>query len=155
MNQTNPNVVHYWRLKAFIHCVIFLVILLILFFINQWFDLVSLPNWSVLLIIGIITVQWLFYIGFRPRLKAKYWRYKLHEDQLEIIKGIWFRNQVSIPLLRVQNIESDVGPIAKKFGIAELKVTTASQTNHLPELNAEEASRIQQSIQTSIETSLN
>lgn len=153
-NETNIDVVRYWRIKAFIHCLIFLVILISLYFLNQFLDLINVPEWTLLFVLLILVAQWLFYIAFRPSLKAKHWRYDLNENQLIIFKGLWVRQQISIPLMRVQNIESDIGPIAKAFDIAELRVTTASQTNYLPELKREEAFEIQRNIQENIQTSL-
>ncbi|MFC6464844.1 PH domain-containing protein [Marinilactibacillus sp. GCM10026970] len=150
MNQTNPNVIRYWRIKSFIHCSFFLAVIIVLFLMNQFFKFFTVPDWIFGLTGILITIQWIFFIGIRPSFKAKYWRYSLNEDQLIIYKGLWRREQITIPLLRVQTIESDIGPIANSFDLAEIRVTTAFQTNYLPELKQEEAFEIQERIQTTL-----
>ncbi|WP_225743533.1 PH domain-containing protein [Marinilactibacillus sp. Marseille-P9653] len=153
-NRTHYDVVRYWRLKALIHCMIFLVIIISIVLLNQFFDFFIVPEWVLRLIIFLFVVQWIIFIGIRPPFKAKYWRYDIIENQLVIFKGIWIREQITIPLMRIQNIELDIGPIAKAFDIVELRVTTSSQTNYLPELKREEALEIQSKIQERIQMSL-
>ena len=48
------------------------------------------------------------------------------DDDFLIRKGIMFRRLTLIPYGRIQYVELSEGPIARHYGIAELKIHTAS-----------------------------
>lgn len=54
---------------------------------------------------------------------------------LEIRSGIWWRSQISVPLVRVQHTDVHQGPLMRKFGLAKLIVHTAGTENSAVELN--------------------
>lgn len=66
------------------------------------------------------------------------------EDEFMIRRGILFRKLTLIPYGRIQYVDVEEGPIARKFGIARIKMNTASaQTDAgLEGLPVAEASRL-------------
>lgn len=52
--------------------------------------------------------------------------YALARDEFLIRKGIMFRRLTIIPFGRIQYVEVSEGPVARAFGIAEIKLHTAS-----------------------------
>ena len=73
--------------------------------------------------------------------------YALGEDHLLWRKGIMFREMNVIPYGRMQFVDTSQGPLARHFGMAEVKLHTAAATtdatiNGLPTAEAEHLRRI-------------
>jgi membrane protein YdbS with pleckstrin-like domain len=56
----------------------------------------------------------------------KSWRYAERADDLLIAHGIVFRQLVVVPYGRMQFVDVEAGPVERKFGIATVKLHTAS-----------------------------
>lgn len=67
-------------------------------------------------------------------------------EELTIASGILFRSVNTIPYGRVQSVKIDEGPIDRRYGLAQLTLSTAAagSTVHLPGLPKEEAERLRQ-----------
>jgi len=68
--------------------------------------------------------------------------YRLRDDDLVFRKGIMFLRVVAVPYGRMQLVDINRGPIARAFGLSELKLVTAAAASHitipgLPEADAE------------------
>lgn len=68
--------------------------------------------------------------------------YRLREDDLVFRRGIMFLRVVAVPYGRMQLVDINRGPIARAFGLSELKLVTAAAASHvtipgLPEADAE------------------
>jgi uncharacterized protein len=95
---------------------------------------ISLPG----LIVGIASGTWLLVpavllgavllvrllAGWRRRYAARF-RCVLLPDGLLLRRGVWWRKESFVPRARIQHTDVDEGPIARRFGIATLKVFTA------------------------------
>jgi membrane protein YdbS with pleckstrin-like domain len=80
--------------------------------------------------------------AFTPR-RVRAIGYQLRDDDLVLRKGIMFLRVVSVPYGRMQLVDLNRGPIARAFGLSELKLVTAAAASHitipgLPEADAEE-----------------
>ncbi|MGP5386698.1 PH domain-containing protein [Brachybacterium tyrofermentans] len=65
------------------------------------------------------------------------------EEDLTIASGIMFREVQTIPYGRVQSVTIDEGPVARRYGLAQITVSTAGDsTAVLPGLPRQEAERL-------------
>lgn len=65
------------------------------------------------------------------------------EEDLTIASGIMFREVQTIPYGRVQSVTIDEGPVARRYGLAQITVSTAGDsTAVLPGLPKQEAERL-------------
>lgn len=79
---------------------------------------------------------------FTPR-RVRALGYRDDEDHLTVADGIMFRTVQTIPYGRVQSVKIDEGPIARKYGLATLELTTAANgTVTVSGLPREEAERL-------------
>ena len=90
--------------------------------------------------VGVLAVLTLWTLWLIPR-QVRAMGYALAEDEFLIRKGIMFRSLTLIPFGRIQYVEVSEGPIARAFGIAEVKLHTASAEtsgtlNGVPSLEA-------------------
>ncbi|MEO8528030.1 MAG: PH domain-containing protein [Pseudolysinimonas sp.] len=103
------------------------------------FGITQNPWWLIapaaVLIIGIVIA------AFIPR-RVRSIGYRLRDDDLVFRRGIMFLRVVAVPYGRMQLVDINRGPIARGFGLSELKLVTAAAASHitipgLPEADAE------------------
>lgn len=78
--------------------------------------------WIAFAVLVCVSLWDLWFISRQVKAMA----FALAGDEFCIRKGIMFRRLTLIPYGRIQYIEISEGPIARMFGIAEIKVHTAS-----------------------------
>lgn len=96
--------------------------------------------WLVALPIAVLVLHALL-AAFTPR-RVRALGYQLRQDDLVFRKGIMFLRIVSVPYGRMQLVDLNRGPIARAFGLSELKLVTAAAASHitipgLPEADAD------------------
>ena len=82
-------------------------------------------------------------------------RYRLTDRILQVLRGWLFHVDTIVPLVRVQHIDINRGPLDKLFGTATLVVHTAGTHNSivsLPGLSPDRAAEIRDSIREHIRT---
>jgi len=62
---------------------------------------------------------------FWPSIEYRYQRYRVNAEGIEIRRGVWWREVISVPRSRVQHTDVNQGPIERRFGIAHLVIHTA------------------------------
>lgn len=77
----------------------------------------------------------------------RYWRswgYAELDDDLYITRGLWFKQLTVVPYGRMQVVEVESGPIERAFGLATVKLVTASASTDatIPGLPPEEAAAL-------------
>lgn len=77
----------------------------------------------------------------------RYWRswgYAELDDDLYITRGLWFKQLTVVPYGRMQVVEVESGPIERTFGLATVKLVTASASTDatIPGLPPEEAAAL-------------
>jgi membrane protein YdbS with pleckstrin-like domain len=80
--------------------------------------------------------------AFTPR-RVRALGYQLRADDLVFRRGIMFLRVVAVPYGRMQLVDINRGPVARGFGLSELKLVTAAASSHvtipgLPEDEAED-----------------
>ncbi|MDH3627751.1 MAG: PH domain-containing protein [Acidobacteriota bacterium] len=84
-----------------------------------------------------------------PPLQYRHTRYRMDQEGIWIIRGVWFRGETSIPITRIQHIDVTQGPIERAFGLGTLIIYTAG-TQHASEslagLSHEEATRLRDTL---------
>jgi membrane protein YdbS with pleckstrin-like domain len=101
---------------------------------------VSGEPWLLVIPAAVLLVHVLI-AAFTPR-RVRAMGYRLRDDDLVFRKGIMFLRVVAVPYGRMQLVDINRGPIARAFGLSELKLVTAAAASHitipgLPEADAE------------------
>jgi membrane protein YdbS with pleckstrin-like domain len=102
---------------------------------------------------GPIALITFIYMIFTPR-RVRSIGYLLRDDDLLFRRGIMWQRFVAVPYGRMQLIDVNRGPVARAFGLSELKFVTASATTGvvLPGLPADEADRLRDHLVAVAET---
>jgi len=141
-NQLSPKIKRVWRLNDAIWLTLSLLVPAIVFgavylaSIEFWSLVVALV-FAALYVLGIIV-----FIAVLPPIRFVRWRYELSEDFLDIARGIVWKKRFIIPFIRVQNTDTQQGPILRAFGLASVTVSTAAGNHSIPGLDSATAEQL-------------
>ncbi|WP_040978182.1 PH domain-containing protein [Oceanobacillus jeddahense] len=133
-----------WQLTAHIYAFIFLLITIGAIVVYNIFDF--LPIWIVFTLAGLTIVEWIITVFIIPKLRWRRWRYQVYDQEIYIQHGILIVTRTIVPMIRVQHVDTQQGPILKKYKLATLEISTAATTHQIPALLEEEASDLRDQI---------
>ncbi|PGZ94346.1 hypothetical protein COE51_22730 [Bacillus pseudomycoides] len=142
-NQIHSSMVRVWQINSLITSGIGLIITIAYFIFMIKFDW---TGWIFgALVIALLVYAPLGYLVF-PNLRQRYHSYQLNEEEMEIQHGMFVVQRVLVPMIRIQHITIEQGPIMRKYGLTELKVSTAAMTHGIPGLTMREAEQLKRQI---------
>ncbi len=123
----------FWGLAVMIIPVAYLIL------VHIMLDLPPVFGW---LAIGATVIFTLFAAVIIPRLKMYYWRYEIHDHEIDIQHGIIIIRRTLIPMIRIQHVDTEHGPVMRFFGLATLRISTAATDHRIPALSQEKAAEL-------------
>ncbi|CAM4085745.1 membrane protein [Bacillus manliponensis] len=142
-NEIHPNMVKVWQISSLVTSGIGLIVTIAYFILMIKFDWTGWIFGG--LVICLLAYAPLAYLVF-PSMRQRYYSYRLQEDELEIQKGMYTVERVLIPMVRVQHVTVEQGPLMRKYGLAELKIATAATGHSIPGLTIREAEQLKRQI---------
>ncbi|GAA0610653.1 PH domain-containing protein [Virgibacillus siamensis] len=112
----------------------------VLTFIFDW------PVWIIAIAIVISAISTYFFVFLLPVLRWRRWRYEVFEQEIYIQHGILIVSRTLVPMIRVQHVDTQQGPILKKYKLASVTISTAATTHEIPALLEEDASELRDRI---------
>lgn len=146
MQSLDPRVVNLWRLQGLARLATFWLPMLLV--AGGWlgFRFGAVPAAVTVGAVGVvlasITVAW-------PGVAWRAFRYGVRADDLLVESGVLFRHTVSIPLDRIQHVDTRQGPMERAFGLSRLVVYTAagmSADGSIPGLEEREADALRDTL---------
>lgn len=107
--------------------------------------------WGVL---GTFVLYKLMGLILYPLIEYKQWRYAISEDKVDIRHGIFFVTNTVIPIIRIQHITIDQGPINRRFGLYNVEISLASDSFEIECLSHQVASEIVENLTNKLYTRL-
>ncbi len=98
-----------------------------------------LPFLAALVLFAVLTVV-------MPDLRWRRWRYEIREDEVDLQRGIVWVSRTLVPLARIQHVDTQSGPLQRRFGLATVVFYTAAGANQIPELSAPVAAEVRDRI---------
>lgn len=94
-------------------------------------------------VLAVVTVGMVVWLAFTPR-RVRAIGYQLRADDLVFRRGIGWQRLVSVPYGRMQLVDITRGPVARAFGLSELKLVTAAASTNvtIPGLLAADAEEL-------------
>ena len=74
-----------------------------------------------------------------PELRWRRWRWEVRDEEIDLRHGALTEVRTIVPMARVQHVDSEVGPLERRLGLASVWVHTASGAFEIPALDAERA----------------
>jgi len=95
-------------------------------------------NIVIAIIIGLLLLNTFIY----PKIEYKQWRYMITKDKIEFSEGIYYITTTIVPIVRVQHIKVNQGPINRMYKLADLHIYTAGGSHRIPNIEVEKAEEI-------------
>lgn len=132
-----------WRLYGWIQTIILALIAAILIFLMIKFEW---SNWILPISIGVVLLSVICSIIIFPSIRWKIWRYEVREQEIEIQSGLFVVKRTLIPMVRVQHVDTEQGPILKKYNLANISISSAATVHTIPMLQLEDADTLRMKI---------
>ena len=105
---------------------------------------VGLQSWGACLLVALPVLLVAAGLWWWAGSNARRWGYAERAEDLYVRHGALFRRLVAVPYGRMQYVDVHAGPLERAFGIAGVRLHTASPgtSAHIPGLPVEEAARL-------------
>ncbi|MEO9886814.1 MAG: PH domain-containing protein [Balneola sp.] len=110
---------------------------------------VGMNKFDPVVLILIILPSLVFYLFTGlviPKLRWQRWRYEVNEDAIDLLRGFVFKTRTVVPINRVQHVDTNQGPIYRKYKLSSVKISTAATTHEIPALDDETATEVRNKI---------
>jgi membrane protein YdbS with pleckstrin-like domain len=123
----DQRVIQLWRLSVGLLFAVLWLVALVSLLIQGWFQ----PDWLWPLLFGwcALVLASAALVMWYPARAYQAWSWRIDNKVLETRSGIWFRHTRLLPLSRLQHIDLESGPLARRFGLASLVLHTAGTQN--------------------------
>jgi len=139
----HPDYLKVYRLNGAITAVISLVLVIGYLALALWKDWTLIPVWIGL---GVLLLECILFIWIFPKVIYSRFKYELFEEELEIQSGLIFIKNVLVPMMRVQHVELETGPLMRKYELAKVAIVTAATTHVIHGLKLDEAQSLKRRI---------
>ena len=125
-----------WRIYGVFETLVVLIVcatLGVLTFIFDW------PQWLYALFGGVILVAAYLFVVVFPNILHRTWSYEVRDSEIEVQSGLFVVKRTIVPMVRVQHVDTEQGPILKRNNLANISISSAATTHTIPFLVSEEA----------------
>lgn len=106
---------------------------------------------GIIILISILLINSFIY----PIIEYKQWRYIITHDKIEFTEGIYFVRKVIIPIIRIQHIQLNQGPINKFLNLYNISIFTAGGQHKIPNIDSIKAEEISEYLKELIKVKVN
>ncbi|ETP68426.1 membrane protein [Planococcus glaciei] len=138
-NQISRKGLRVWRLYGMIQTAILAVLMIGAGVLTYFFDW---PQWLYAVYAAIVIVYGALFIYLFPKIRWERWRYEVREQEIELQHGLFIVKRTLVPMVRVQHVDTEQGPILRKYDLAEISISTAATTHTIPALITAEADEL-------------
>lgn len=132
----DPRAVPYWRWSAGIQS-LFLCLIPAAYYAatRLWYW----PAWITIVLVILTLLTAAFSIFVKPGIRWQTWRYDVSEQEIDLLRGVFIKTRTLIPMVRVQHVDTEQGPLLRRFGLSAVTISTAAGTHEIPALADEVA----------------
>lgn len=138
-----PKALNVWKISAVLESVFLFLIPLAYWGTMQVWDL---PMWILYTLIGFAVSLAILDIFIIQTMKWNRWRYKVYDNELELMRGVFVVERVIIPMIRVQHVDTRQGPILRHYKLSSVTISTAATIHEIPGLQVEKADELRDQI---------
>lgn len=132
-----------WRLYGIIQTFIIALLTGGIVFLTVKFDW---PPWIMWIAIALVILSITFSVIVFPSIRWRIWRFEVREQEIEIQSGLFVVKRTLIPMVRVQHVDTEQGPILKKYMLANISISSAATVHMIPMLKVEDADELRTKI---------
>jgi len=125
--QLEPVEASYKKVLYINWAIFFLMLFAVIIPLFIWIEKIQKP-WIIFTVIGVI-IAWIITVIAFIEIGFKNLSWALREKDIQFKKGWLFQSTHIIPFNKVQHCELVSGPIGRKYGLASIRLNTASSNN--------------------------
>ncbi len=132
VHRLDTKALNYWRLTGVISAVIYWLVVCAYWYASSiW----PLPGW-VTVVLGILAFLGMVYeIVVVPQVKWNTWRYGVSDQEIFLQHGVIVKHRTLVPMVRVQHVDTNKGPVLGLFGLSSVTIATAAGMHEIPALS--------------------
>ncbi|GAF14416.1 YdbS protein [Bacillus sp. JCM 19046] len=134
-----------WRIQNTFDTLLFALIPIGYYF-GQAYIFESFYEWITFALVGIVALYGIVRVGIWPTIQWHRFRYEVFDDEIDIQQGVIIVRRTLVPMVRVQHVDTDQGPILRRYKMAAVSITTAATTHKIPTLFIEDADSLRDQI---------
>jgi membrane protein YdbS with pleckstrin-like domain len=132
-----------WRLQAFFESLFVAVVPIgygvIIYFFN-------VPLWILWILITGYILYFTLTVLILPPLRWKRWRYDVLAEEIDLQYGVFIVKRTLVPMSRVQHVDTEQGPLSRRYQLAAVSISTAATVHRIPSLTIEVADELRDRI---------
>lgn len=137
--------INVWRLQHAIDTLL-LDLVPIGYYFAQRYIFLSFYDWLTWWLAGAVVVYGIVRIGIWPLVQWRRFRYEIFDDEIDIQQGVLVVRRTLVPMVRVQHVDTEQGPILRRYKMATVSITTAATTHRIPTLFLNDADSLRDQI---------
>ncbi|ALC87671.1 MULTISPECIES: PH domain-containing protein [Bacillaceae] len=98
--------------------------------------------WLYIVVGAVVLLIAYLLIYLFPKVRWMRWRYEVREQEIELQHGLFVVKRTLVPMVRVQHVDTEQGPILRKYDLASITISTAATNHTIPALITEEADEL-------------
>ncbi len=132
-----------WKVWTIHGIISFIIVLGLALAFNRFgVPLLGLESYFGIIAVALALVYAPWAIAVSPWLTMRFWRYEVRADEMETQHGVFIIRRHLIPMVRVQHVDTEHGPLMRYFGLATLYVSTAATRFPIPALPRQRAEEL-------------
>src|SRR5690625_2662365 len=142
----SPKAITVWRISDAISKSVTLLILFALLFLQRYF---YWYNWIAIILYILISytiLKAVYQLTIKPVYLQRTWRYEIDKNHIQLKHGFFHRHYTIIPMSRVEYVNTDQGPLLRKFGLSSVTIGTIASSHDIPAITVEEAKNLREKI---------
>ncbi|MGS0763811.1 PH domain-containing protein [Syntrophomonas curvata] len=139
----DAKAVPYWRWCGAIESVLLLLVPAGYHFAQRYWHW---PGWITFVLLGLTFIYAVYLILIRPVITWQTWRYEVSEPEIDLLHGVFVKTRTLIPMVRVQHVDTEQGPLLRRFGLSSVTISTAAGSHQIPALADEAAALLRDQI---------
>ncbi|UIJ69956.1 PH domain-containing protein (plasmid) [Bacillus cereus] len=143
----SPNAIKVWRIGDAITYTTTLCILGILLFLQNYYAWKAWVGIICYIIIALLVISSIFELSIIPIYRQRTWRYEIDENYIQLKHGgLFMRTHLIIPMAKVQYVNTNQGPILRKFGLSTMQIGTMASEHEIPAISEKKATELREKI---------
>lgn len=134
------------QIGSVIELAIELIILGVVLALSYYFNWYHWIPWIIYGLIGVFIISFLWTVYFGSKFRVQYWRYYIDEEYVRLKFGKLTRTYQLIPMTKIQFVETNQGPILRKYRLYNLSIGTMGSDHTIPGLSEEVAFKLREEI---------
>ena len=128
-----------WRIYSAIQIVILVFVYIAAVYFTRNFEV---PMFILVLIAIFLSIYSVIIYWVVPTIRWNIISYEVRKHEIEIQTGLFIIKRSIIPIIRVQHVDVNSGPIIKRKNLASIDITTAASTHTIPLLTEQDSDRL-------------